>query len=506
MKKGTPRVLGMIAAGLGLILLLVMVGVWRDQQAVRLFKDALIAGGENLKVNELIPPYFAEAHQAAIELTGAASRFPNNSPIVSLNPPRKMRIIAPGKATVGWQVPDLREEAGQTNRWEDLDAELAAAEPVLRELRKLLKSPSFNWNLAYGQGFSLLMPHLAKIKQIVQWLATATMNDLHASRLDLALANHTAMLQAVNSLQDEPLIISQLVRAACAAIAFTATWEALQTNGWTDAQLGEMQAAWETIRFARSLERSLEMERAMGVEALARSRSSHAELHRQLAGLALPDTAARRVGTKRPRWVNEFAAIWSDSVRRLRTAGRDHLWQWVWSYGDEYHYLRTVEARLKALRAAEANWMPIGIRLPIDDDFIAPARQDGVAPRHLFSTHLLSFLDRTLQRVKRIETQRELAVTAVALKRFRLRHERWPADLNALVPGFLGQLPMDPMDGQTLRYRLNSDGSFTLYSVNVDGKDDSGDPTPPKDKAKSHDFAYGRDMVWPVPADVKSLF
>ena len=505
MKKGTPRVLGMIAAGSGLILLLVMAGVWREKRAVRLFRDALIAGGEKLKLNELIPPYSAEAHQAAIELIDAVSRLPSKLSVVLPNAPSKMRFVEPGRAMVGWRVADLRQEGKQTNHWGELDAELRGAEPVLNEIRKLLKSPSFNWNLAYGQGFSLMMPHLAKLKQIVQWLATATMNDLHAGRLNLALANHTALLQAVNSLQDEPLIVSQLVRAAYAAIAFTATWEALQANGWTDPQLREMQASWEASRFVRDLERSLEMERAMCVEVFARSRRSHSELHRHLAGVAPPETTARPVRSRQPRWVHEIAALSIDFARRLRTAGRDHLWQWVWSYGDEYHYLQTVEVRLKALRATEANWMLAGIQLPIDEDFMSPGRPDGVAPRHLFSTYLLSFLDRTLQRVRRIETQSELAVTAVALKRYRLRHERWPADLNALVPEFLGQLPIDPMDGQALRYRLNSHGSFTLYSVNADGKDNSGDPAPPKEMEKSHDFGNGRDMVWPMPASAEEI-
>jgi hypothetical protein len=45
-----------------------------------------------------------------------------------------------------------------------------------------------------------------------------------------------------------------------------------------------------------------------------------------------------------------------------------------------------------------------------------------------------------------------------------------------LAPQFLSTVPIDPMSAKHLRYRLNGDGSFTLYSVGEGGRDDRGDP------------------------------
>ena len=108
--------------------------------------------------------------------------------------------------------------------------------------------------------------------------------------------------------------------------------------------------------------------------------------------------------------------------------------------------------------------------------------------------------EKATARAARIETQRELVATAIALKRFHLRHGRLPTDLKSMVPEFLPQTPRDFMDGRELRYRLKADGSFLLYSVNEDGKDDGGDATLPKDTQGRPNMINGRDMVWPMPA------
>ena len=52
-------------------------------------------------------------------------------------------------------------------------------------------------------------------------------------------------------------------------------------------------------------------------------------------------------------------------------------------------------------------------------------------------------------------------------------------------PEFLGSSPIDYFDGHPLRYQLNADGSFILYSVGPDFRDDGGEP--------------GKDLVWARP-------
>ena len=106
--------------------------------------------------------------------------------------------------------------------------------------------------------------------------------------------------------------------------------------------------------------------------------------------------------------------------------------------------------------------------------------------------------------LRQAETSRQLLISAIALERYRLRRRRYPDELALLVPDFLVRLPRDPIDGQPLRYRLNADGGFTLYSVGDDGVDQGGNAEVPPDKRGSY-WLSGRDWVWPSPATAKDL-
>ena len=73
----------------------------------------------------------------------------------------------------------------------------------------------------------------------------------------------------------------------------------------------------------------------------------------------------------------------------------------------------------------------------------------------LFSSGAASLHYARLQRVMRAETTKQMAIAAIALKRYQLKHGNYPPDLNSLVPEFVSKVPLDPVDGQPLRYRRN---------------------------------------------------
>jgi len=108
-----------------------------------------------------------------------------------------------------------------------------------------------------------------------------------------------------------------------------------------------------------------------------------------------------------------------------------------------------------------------------------------------------------LRKVVRTEAAQNIVITAIALKRYELRDHQLPATLEELTPNFLQTVPIDCMDGQPLRYRRNADGNFPLYSVGVNGVDDSGDPSLEKGFVSSNYYwqnPHALDWVWPQPA------
>ncbi len=93
-----------------------------------------------------------------------------------------------------------------------------------------------------------------------------------------------------------------------------------------------------------------------------------------------------------------------------------------------------------------------------------------------------------------------MAICAIALKRYQLRHGRLPETLDALVPEFISSVPIDCMDGKPVKYRLKPDGGSVLYSVGEDGIDGGGDASPVPGKEQSRQLWMRRDFVWPEPA------
>ena len=112
-------------------------------------------------------------------------------------------------------------------------------------------------------------------------------------------------------------------------------------------------------------------------------------------------------------------------------------------------------------------------------------------------------LARLARKVMGVEAARQMAITAIALKRYQLKHGAYPTNLKSPVPEFLPKVPLDPVDGNPLRYRLNADGTFLLYSVGENGKDDGGDPSLEKGVQSSSFYwqnPHALDWVWPQPA------
>ena len=71
---------------------------------------------------------------------------------------------------------------------------------------------------------------------------------------------------------------------------------------------------------------------------------------------------------------------------------------------------------------------------------------------------------RALDRSIKTEVQRQLALAAIGLERYRLRHGRYPEKLEELVPGILPAVPVDFGDGKPLRYKRAGE-QYELWSV-----------------------------------------
>src|SRR6185436_17644986 len=89
--------------------------------------------------------------------------------------------------------------------------------------------------------FTILLPHLTRIKAIVQEVKIQASAELATGQTDQAFEDVRLMLWLTESLKDESFLICQLVRIACQQIATQPTWEGLVEHKWSEAQLKEIQ-------------------------------------------------------------------------------------------------------------------------------------------------------------------------------------------------------------------------------------------------------------------------
>src|SRR5205814_216729 len=129
-----------------------------------------------------------------------------------------------------------------------------------------------------------------------------------------------------------------------------------------------------------------------------------------------------------------------------------------------------------------AEWAP---QLTAAAERIERESRSPIKFRHWLSSSALPKYIHVIDNAVRNETWRQLAVAAIAIERHTLRHGRRPERLSDLQPEFLSQLPVDCYNGRPLRFRLNAEGDFDLYSVGQNFRDDGG--------------TGSLDLVWPKP-------
>jgi hypothetical protein len=406
-----------------------------------------------------------------------------------------MKFLGPGKALAASREPVLPTDES-TNIWPDLIRIVAENESALEQVRQALAVPDFAFNLDYRQMASLLIPHLARVKGIAQWLSTAVMVNLHEGWLTNACDNLLALAALASKNQHESLMISELVRVAITAIALNTTWEALQCSGWTDEQLRDLQSAWQSVDFWSQAEAALAMERPFGEHGYAAGRQSYAAINFTGGSTSSGLSELTQMGKE----------VLDNPTQGFRSFLHRYPGYWGWkfwqSYDDELESFEAVQAGLEAIRLTKKENVAGFVLVEFEQ---RAARMREARPRtgRWFSQAMPEILQRFLFRIRGVEIQRSLVVAAIALERYKLKHSAYPAEFSALWPEFAAGPFRDPIDGKPLHYRLNPDGSFVLYSVGENGVDDGGNPEPQEGAPRQ--WWRARDAVWPRPATTDEI-
>lgn len=460
----------------------------------------LEAQGETLDLARLFPRPEAAAERAAADLLAVAQSLPSDNPA-----PPSVRRIAPGVAVAGTRL-EWWEGNRSTNTWEDAAAWLKTHAEDLQRLHRVLRAPARQPRLQVEAGL-MQMPfsHLAPAKRAVQSLGLAAAQEARRGAIDPAITHLQAMRQIDTDLAPEPLLISQLVRIACATITANHVWSALPAQAWDDADLARLQEGLRPASFIPGMVRSLEGERALALQEFRRADSASLALlvSGDQWGLLLANLGGSQLNLEMPTSVDEASElvqqIFEHAGKSIRLRLVFPVWRFAWGDQAIARYLQAVQAELAACREAarQGSWK-VGAAFDRASWNEPPRWHDRLCNAYVRMG--TPAIENAVAKAFVTENQFALHDTALALTRHRLRHGAFPDSLDALVPTFLPELPRDRMDGQPLRYRKEADDRFTLWSIGDDLRDDGGDGT--KEGASTETFAWwlARDAVWPRAA------
>ena len=347
---------------------------------------------------------------------------------------------------------------------------------VLDQITEAARRPRAQYDLRYADSHNALLPHLAIHKSMAGKLRTRSAARVAAGDTAGAADDIDTILRLAELTGEDPVLIGYLVRVAIQSSAFSAFWDGTSQHAWSDAQLTAFQRRFEGLKQQDSLVKAFRGERLFGKTCF--------ELMRQ--GKLDPDI---------------FGA--------MEDGGSENSLGWgliprAWLLQNQAYHSRVMDQVVDALQRCDPErgiaakgsiWEAERIEQTVFD-----TANRRFHPYRILTHMLLPSLAKVHAKADRSLTTSRLAITVAGLERHRLATGTYPKSLGDLVPKWVPAVPLDPMDGQPLRYRLNADGSFTVYGVGPNHTDDNG----------VFESQQGQDLdwVWPPshPTEERRLF
>ncbi|NJK90866.1 MAG: hypothetical protein HC904_02930 [Blastochloris sp.] len=398
----------------------------------------------------------------------------SQQPAMSLESPPKARLkqlreilnLHPNQADT---LPAFdRARASKFKSTPELEAAFTKHDALLKELEDALNRPLISWNLDYEKSFLLTMPHLgilldlAKVYQL-RALMRLEKNDSEGALQDLALQLRLATIAEQGS-----LMIGYLVATTIRQTHTNTAWEILHRQAWNSAQISKLGSLLNNQDPLNSLNMSLRWERAAFLDLTAQKSFN---LMYDLIGIA------------------------QDSNEKVPLSVQMGIWVWkALPEGrldsDRAHYVECMELIMGWKEAKELK--------PMSTRFNDRIKQTGFITQavNIWTYKSIPAYSPILMRAAQIQANLGFVQTALAIERYRLATGRIPDSLDLLIPDYLPSLPQDPISGRPLFYNNRRDGSYLLYSIGWNEKDDGGEP--------NRDAKQG-DWVWPSHPGILKL-
>jgi hypothetical protein len=323
-----------------------------------------------------------------------------------------------------------------------------------------VKLPHSRYPIHLSWGAYTLLPHLAKLKDLSLIAEYQSSLDEKTSAADIS-----TIIGMARTLDNEPVIISKLVRIAMLNMAEMALERRLNAGNLTDAEMQHLGELFAESAKTNQIANGLIGERAIFMQYF---RMSYAEINR--LSNSGGDTSSKQSGPPLPGpqpFIFKFTGFF-EREQRFYLQSMQTFISLAENSPKELSMITNYQERI---------WQPIGHNHYIILSMLMPAVGSA-----------------SLKEAKGL-AQVRTAQTALAVERFRLAHENLPETLDEIVPLFLSAVPLDPFDGQPLRYHRLVMG-YVIYSVGSDGHDDGG-------REKAADWKSGDKTTYDITFTVE---
>jgi hypothetical protein len=484
---------------------------WRGYRAWETVRSAYEAAGDPLSLEELVPPPVSDDQNFAVT--------PLLAPLFDFHPgtqewrdtngvervmqlTRRWHKLAE-QDTNHWMLGQTRDLATWAVRFDPnaqlrdmsgragavLDA-LLEYEPVLEELHHASDRPHARFNIQYDaeDPATALLPHLSVLRSLVRILALRASANLALDQPEDAWRDVRLGFHLIDTIHDEPFVVSQLVRCKMLDEVLQPVWEGWVDRKWPAQILLELQSTLDRTDFWSDWIHALRGERALGNARINRIRRDPT---------LLPHALFLHESGDENSW-------WANLVLRGIPRG--------WFRQEQVQFnLLFDRAIFEPLGDSADSVDPDAVRAAVAEVEIAlsPGQYLEIFRRHRVIASVLLVRGDVFGTIELFPSgghyiaayshvSANLVRTACALERHRLARGQFPETLDALTPAFMSKVPRDLIRGQDLKYRRLDDGSFQLYSLGWDGIDQGGHPI--SAPSVSPEGASG-DWIWPSLID-----
>ncbi len=331
-------------------------------------------------------------------------------------------------------VPPVSESWGQLTEVEAFLVKQRTALATFHEVAE--RKGTARYPCDYSAGYNTAIEHVQDLRRAAQILSLEFHVHLHHGRPSQAIDSILAQLAMAQTLEDDPCMVSQLVRVALGRDAMKLIQRGMNEVKWSNADLIRLQTGLREFQFPSALKDVLLGERASAFTACY-------DPLKMAGGKYNPTPEEVRVMlTRPPQRVADAAKILE--IHRGLLESSEKPWSESIRAGQK------VEAEVDALGKSPTSQLTYIMTL-----LFVPATSY------------------TAQSFAETAAWRDSADAAIAAELYRRKHGKRPEELVDLVPAFLPQIPNDPFTDMSMKMKLSADG-LRVYSVGSDLQDNGG--------------------------------